>query len=298
MSRGRAVAIVAAFVVLLAVVYAGASGRGRVRSGTPHQVAVGVGLGLLSTPFVLAALAVVGAGLFALARHRRHRKSEQPPEFVPERLPVPWWIAPVLLLLLALVVAGLVIGAIALGHAGVAGRPSNKLLPLPTSVATGVPVSSPISQRPGRASQHWWVLTVGTLVALAAVLGFGGLLWRVRFRRGRAPARAADVTDVGKVLLDEMADDVTSQPNPRLAILAAYRRMERVLGDRGVGRLPADAPLEWLRRVVAELPVSSAAAGVLVELFELAAFSRRPLTAADRVRALIALRALSEDGAG
>ena len=55
--------------------------------------------------------------------------------------------------------------------------------------------------------------------------------------------------------VDESLDDLRAEPDPRRAVIAAYARLERVLAAHGLPRKPAEAPLEYLGRMLAELSV-------------------------------------------
>jgi len=54
-------------------------------------------------------------------------------------------------------------------------------------------------------------------------------------------------------LVDETLDDLRAEADPRKAVIAAYARMERILGVHGLERRASEAPLEYLTRVLAEL---------------------------------------------
>ena len=56
-------------------------------------------------------------------------------------------------------------------------------------------------------------------------------------------------------------------------MIAAYARMERALGAFGLPRDPAEAPDEYLRRILADLDVSRRATSRLTALFAWAKFS-------------------------
>jgi Domain of unknown function (DUF4129) len=83
--------------------------------------------------------------------------------------------------------------------------------------------------------------------------------------------------------LDQVAD-------PRLAIIAAYQRMEQSLAAAGLARAPAEAPREYLVRVSNALQVDPTSLGTLTALFEAAKFSLRRFDASVRQRAITALR--------
>lgn len=83
--------------------------------------------------------------------------------------------------------------------------------------------------------------------------------------------------------LDTIAD-------PRGAVIAAYVAMQATLAERGVARSPAEAPREYLRRVLMAISATEREATTLTGLFEEARFSTHPIP--ERVREL-ALAALS-----
>ncbi|HYY80558.1 MAG TPA: DUF4129 domain-containing protein [Actinomycetes bacterium] len=138
-------------------------------------------------------------------------------------------------------------------------------------------------------TRYAWVpvLLVGLLVvALGAVLVAQAAAERRR-RSGRSPRqRLAE-------LVDDTLDDVLREPDPRRAVIAAWARMERGLAAAGLPRRAAEAPFEYLGRVLAEQRVRPAAAHRLTDLFERAKFSRHPVDRGmrdDAVAALLAVR--------
>lgn len=86
--------------------------------------------------------------------------------------------------------------------------------------------------------------------------------------------------------------DLESIADPRLAIIAAYQRMEQCLAEAGFPRAAPEAPREYLGRVASALQIDPKPLGVLTTSFEAAKFSLRQLDAAARERAITALHAL------
>jgi hypothetical protein len=70
--------------------------------------------------------------------------------------------------------------------------------------------------------------------------------------------------------------------------------MDRSLAEHGLGRRPAEAPLEHLSRVLADAGIPAAPAARLVELFERARFSSRPVDDDMRAEALAHLEAVRD----
>jgi Domain of unknown function (DUF4129) len=129
----------------------------------------------------------------------------------------------------------------------------------------------------------WFPLVV---VSSALVGGVGSVFaWRAARRRLRRPSLAASLTDA----LDDTLDDVADEPDPRRAIILAYARMEAALDRCGCTRHEAEAPLEYLARVLGELDVPPAPVATLTELFEHAKFSHHDIGPEQKARALGAL---------
>jgi hypothetical protein len=139
---------------------------------------------------------------------------------------------------------------------------------------------------------RWEVFAAaGGLVAL----GLGAYLaWR-RFGPRRDLAERADAGDALSAALEELVDDLRAERDPRRAVIAAYARMERVLGRYGFPRFRAEAPLEYLARVLRELRVRSGAVLALTELFERAKFSLHTIDHEMKEEAIEALVAVRDD---
>ena len=122
-------------------------------------------------------------------------------------------------------------------------------------------------------------------IVLVAMLAGVAVLVLCRGRRGptHLSGRAGAAVEAAIEALDTITD-------PRSAVIAAYASMERTLAAHGVARLPAEAPREYLRRVLVETDGTARDAGTLTGLFEEARFSTHPVP--ERVREL-ALAALS-----
>lgn len=138
--------------------------------------------------------------------------------------------------------------------------------------------------RRGAASQT----DIMVLVLIGAIAG--AVLLRSRRQAARTAAGMGDEpdepieTDLGPAI-DEAAHRLRSGIDPRLAVLAAYASLERALAERGQHREPAETPTEHMARVLATIPVLTAPAVRLGQLYELARFSDQPISGADRERA-------------
>ncbi len=96
-------------------------------------------------------------------------------------------------------------------------------------------------------------------------------------------------------LMDETLDDLRNEADPRKAVIAAYARMERILAAHGLPRRPAEAPLEYLSRVLLDLEVSAPAVRRLTRLFERAKFSQHDIDASMKEQAIDALVSIRDD---
>jgi Domain of unknown function (DUF4129) len=130
-----------------------------------------------------------------------------------------------------------------------------------------------------------------TLVLLAAA---GAVLLARRRRREHPESQPTAAADLVKVL-DETVDDLREERDPRRAVIAAYARMERVLGRHGLGRRPSEAPFEYLARVLSSLGSSAGSALRLTDLFEWAKFSHHAIPESMRADAIDALPTLRRE---
>jgi hypothetical protein len=136
------------------------------------------------------------------------------------------------------------------------------------------------------------------LWATLALLAVGGaLLYRSWRRHGVLEPPAADGPTVAEELavsIGEAIDDLEAEPDARVAVIAAYARMERVLGRTGIGRRPSETAIEYLRRVLGELSSNRDAVSRLTALFERAKFSRHEIDAPMKHEAIAALREIRD----
>jgi hypothetical protein len=132
---------------------------------------------------------------------------------------------------------------------------------------------------------QWWV-------ALGVALAIGAIVVNEWRRRPPPEQGAAEELDA---VLTETLGELELDPDPRRAVIQAYVRMEGVLGAHGHARLPHEAPLEYLARVLRELDVRAEAAHALTELFERARFSHHEIDAAMRAEAVASLEAVRDD---
>ncbi len=161
--------------------------------------------------------------------------------------------------------------------------------------ARSIPVhTSREPTQPYEAGVAWWpVLITVALVVLA--VGAWWLAGRAR-RRARGELGEDDLLAAElAAAVDESLDDLRAEPDPRRAVIAAYARLERVLAAHRLPRRPAEAPLEYLGRMLAELSVSPKAARRLTDLFERAKFSQHAVGSDMKDEAISALETVRDD---
>ena len=81
-------------------------------------------------------------------------------------------------------------------------------------------------------------------------------------------------------------------------MIAAYARMEAVLGRNGFQRVPSETAIEYLRRILLDLTSNADAVTRLTALFEQAKFSQREIDAAMKQDAIGALREIRDSLTG
>jgi hypothetical protein len=133
--------------------------------------------------------------------------------------------------------------------------------------------------------------------AAGGLLVVGVAIFAAQRRRKtlRPLAKTDDAATALSAALGESVDDLRAERDPRRAVIAAYARMERTLDRHGFPRFRAEAPLEYLARVLRELHVRTGAVLALTELFERAKFSLHEIDADMKEEAIGALIAVRDD---
>jgi Domain of unknown function (DUF4129) len=158
----------------------------------------------------------------------------------------------------------------------------------PANLATGPQKPN----KPGKPIPFDWLPAIVVLsVATAGAVVIGYVLFRRPANRKPTPAElAARLSSV----LDDSLDDLLAEQDPRRAVIATYARMERTLAGAGCPRAVAEAPLEYLGRVLRDLLHTSAeAVSRLTALFERAKFSHHEIDAGmkdEAIEALVSVR--------
>jgi hypothetical protein len=130
---------------------------------------------------------------------------------------------------------------------------------------------------------------IALLAATLVVLGAMGLAQR---RRRASVDRDEDEDEAMLQAVEESLDDLRGEHDVRRAIIACYARMERALERAGNARRPAEAPFEYLVRVLERITANGRAARALTELFERAKFGIEPMGEREKQEAIGALELL------
>jgi len=142
-------------------------------------------------------------------------------------------------------------------------------------------------------------------LALAAMVGIVVAQLMADRRRRRPPRTPAERL---VELLDDTLEDLEREPDPRRAVIGAWARMEAGLAAAGLPRHPSEAPFEYAARVLETAldpadggapgfpgPLRSGSVHRLTGLFERAKFSHHDIGQADRDQAIAALRAVRQE---
>jgi hypothetical protein len=151
-----------------------------------------------------------------------------------------------------------------------------------------------------------WLRRAIAAVGLVGILA-AGLLFVRQIRRGRGtrrrrgdvrttmpettvaqPSHADDAehAEVARRAVDAALTPLHEPGNARAAVIEAYVRMEHVLADRELDRRTAEAPREYLGRLLRQHGMPERSLTTLTELFEEARFSLHPISDSARSRAL------------
>jgi|SRR6185312_5546830 len=143
-----------------------------------------------------------------------------------------------------------------------------------------------------RAVQFDWGPVI--VVSVLAVLALAAAGWYVVDRRRATPKTDQPIADL-VLALERTIADLRAEPDPRTAVIAAYAQMERALADAGLARAPAEAPREYLGRVLPAVGAGTASVERLTELFERAKFSPHEIDATMKNEAIDALESLRDE---
>ena len=168
--------------------------------------------------------------------------------------------------------------------------------PLRPSTTLGLPGLAQVTSRPVTSGITWIaalaalvILTLAALLLLRWLHSLAGPSAAVQSRSRDASARDRLAAAIG-----ESIDALRAEPDPRRAVIAAYARLEAELEAIGRPRRPAEAPLEYMARILGDLHVNAGALRRLIDLFEWARFSQHPVGPGmkeEAIEALVQVRA-------
>jgi Domain of unknown function (DUF4129) len=162
--------------------------------------------------------------------------------------------------------------------------------PPPTGRSASVP-------RGGGSGFDWLTIYVFGMVLLGLlVLVVGAVVMRRRWSE-ELSAEATLAAALDEIVKDTL-EDLHEDRDPRRAVIRAYARMEKTFAAYGVPRQAAEAPFEYVGRVLDRLAVSAYEVERLTNLFAWAKFSDHEIDAGmkdEAVAALAGLRAELED---
>jgi Domain of unknown function (DUF4129) len=162
--------------------------------------------------------------------------------------------------------------------------------PPPTGRSASVP-------RGGGSGFDWLTIYVFGMVLLGLlVLVVGAVVMRRRWSE-ELSAEATLAAALDEIVKDTL-EDLHEDRDPRRAVIRAYARMEKTFAAYGVPRQAAEAPFEYIARVLDGLAVSAHEVERLTNLFAWAKFSNHEIDAGmkdEAVAALASLRAELED---
>ncbi len=144
-----------------------------------------------------------------------------------------------------------------------------------------------------RAPQFKWLPVFIATAAGMTLFGFIGVRAIRRSRRGLDAAFLLEQEFAQ--LVDDTLADLYAEKDPRLAIIKAYARFERLFATYGLPRAPSEAPMEYLGRVLSHLRASGSALQRLTALFEWAKFSDHDVEAEMRDEAIASLVAVRDE---
>ncbi len=140
---------------------------------------------------------------------------------------------------------------------------------------------------------QWTVLWVA-LVLLAGIAAYGTYRWRTSKPALRPRVHEPTVSEDLAATIGDAIDDLEAEPDARRAVIAAYARMEAVLGRNGFQRAPSETAIEYLRRILLGLTSRGDAVTRLTDLFQRAKFSKSEIDGTMKQDAIGALREIRD----
>jgi Domain of unknown function (DUF4129) len=136
-----------------------------------------------------------------------------------------------------------------------------------------------------------WIplLVIGSLVVIGVAVAM------IAARRRRPLSQDEIIARELAGALDDSLDALRAEPDARKAVIAAYARLERVLGAHRLERLESETPNEYLTRILEDLDVERGSVRRLTDLFTEAKFSHHTVDAAMKEEAIEALTTVRDE---
>lgn len=142
----------------------------------------------------------------------------------------------------------------------------------------------------GPAARDLTSLTIALAIVTILAVVLVAFAIRLRLRDDRIDGAGRDERQASTLAAAELSlEALRGEPDPRRAVIAAYAAMERSLSSAGFGRRRSEAPLEYLRRVLAAPTQVAEELATLTHLFQHAKFSRHVVDDSMRTGAINAL---------
>jgi hypothetical protein len=237
----------------------------------------GIGVLLLRILESVGILVALAATVLVAAAWPGIRRRRKPDDLETRKV---HWAVRLALLLLYLALLGGIVAAL---RTYTSGPREPEALP---ATAALPPLAAPTSVASG---QTWpsfpVVFAVVFLLAAAA-----SVAWWWSHRRPNLTSQSPG--DGLSIAIDDGLSALERESDPRRAVILAYHAMERALARQGFGRNAAEAPLEYMLRVLAHVPDCHDPVHSLTRLFEEAKYSRHEIGPPDRESAIQALQSV------
>ena len=140
---------------------------------------------------------------------------------------------------------------------------------------------------------QWSVLWIA-LVLVGSAGAYAYYKWKTSKPAFQPRAHELTVSEDIAATIDDAIDDLEAEPDARRAVIAAYARMEAVLGRNGFQRVPSETAIEYLRRILLGLTSRGDAVTRLTALFQEAKFSRHEIDGEMKQDAIGSLREIRD----